>query len=73
MPVKTRRSAHGLTGVVDDVVQPALQSEFVLDTVGLGLGIHTVVLDVLQDQESIRLMEGFIRAHPELWNEDIGV
>jgi cytosine/creatinine deaminase len=32
-----------------------------------------VQLDVRQDAECIRLMEGFIAAHPELWNEDIGV
>jgi creatinine deaminase len=32
-----------------------------------------VQLEILQDPECIRLMEEFIRAHPELWNEDIGV
>ena len=32
-----------------------------------------VVLDVLDDGECVRLMEEFIRARPELWNEDIGV
>jgi cytosine/creatinine deaminase len=32
-----------------------------------------IVLDVVQDQECIELMTGFIEAHPELWNEDIGV
>jgi cytosine deaminase len=32
-----------------------------------------VQLDVLQDGECIRMMRGFITAHPELWNEDIGV
>jgi cytosine deaminase len=32
-----------------------------------------VQLDVRQDAECIRLMEEFIAAHPELWNEDIGV
>ncbi len=31
-----------------------------------------VILEVLNDAECIRLMEEFIRAHPELWNEDIG-
>jgi cytosine deaminase len=30
-----------------------------------------VALHVLQDQECIRMMSGFIAAHPELWNEDI--
>jgi cytosine/creatinine deaminase len=32
-----------------------------------------VALDVVQDPECIRLMEEFIRLHPKLWNEDIGV
>jgi cytosine/creatinine deaminase len=32
-----------------------------------------VQLDVLQDEECIRMMQEFITAHPELWNEDIGV
>jgi cytosine deaminase len=32
-----------------------------------------VVLKILDDAECVRLMEEFIRAHPELWNEDIGV
>jgi len=31
-----------------------------------------VRIEVLQDQECIDLMRGFISAHPELWNEDIG-
>jgi creatinine deaminase len=31
-----------------------------------------VATAVLQDQRCIRLMEEFISAHPELWNEDIG-
>jgi cytosine deaminase len=31
-----------------------------------------VVLDVLDDGECVRLMEEFIRARPDLWNEDIG-
>jgi cytosine/creatinine deaminase len=30
-------------------------------------------VDVLQDATCIRLMTDFIRAHPELWREDIGV
>jgi len=30
-----------------------------------------VALHVLQDQECIRMMSGFIAEHPELWNEDI--
>jgi len=32
-----------------------------------------VELEVLQDPACIELMRRFIRAHPELWNEDIGV
>jgi cytosine deaminase len=30
-------------------------------------------VDVVQDEECIRLMTEFIAARPELWNEDIGV
>jgi cytosine deaminase len=32
-----------------------------------------VSLDVLQDARCIELMQEFIRQHPALWNEDIGV
>ena len=32
-----------------------------------------VMVEVLQDETCIRLMREFIAAHPELWNEDIGV
>jgi len=32
-----------------------------------------VKLEVLQDKRCIELMENFIKARPELWNEDIGV
>lgn len=32
-----------------------------------------VQVDVLQDQRCIDLMARFIHAHPDLWNEDIGV
>jgi cytosine deaminase len=32
-----------------------------------------VTVQVLQDESCIRLMREFIAAHPELWNEDIGV
>ena len=32
-----------------------------------------VSVKVLQDRTCIRLMSSFIAAHPELWNEDIGV
>jgi cytosine deaminase len=37
------------------------------------LGARGVMLEVRQDATCIRLMTEFIRAHPELWNEDIGV
>jgi len=33
-------------------------------------GVH---VEVLQDETCVRLMADFIRAHPDLWNEDIGV
>jgi cytosine/creatinine deaminase len=32
-----------------------------------------VTVDVLRDPTCVRLMADFIRAHPALWNEDIGV
>jgi len=32
-----------------------------------------VQVDVVQDERCIRMMEQFIREHPALWNEDIGV
>jgi cytosine deaminase len=32
-----------------------------------------VILEIVNDPECIRLMEEFIRARPELWNEDIAV
>ena len=32
-----------------------------------------VIVDVVQDPRCIEMMERFIREHPELWNEDIGV
>jgi cytosine deaminase len=31
-----------------------------------------VVLEVIDDAECFQLMQEFIAAHPELWNEDIG-
>ncbi|NBX83075.1 nucleoside deaminase [bacterium] len=31
-----------------------------------------VSLKILNDPQCIQLMESFIRAHPQLWNEDIG-
>jgi cytosine deaminase len=32
-----------------------------------------VLVEVRQDRECIALMETFIKAHPDLWHEDIGV
>jgi cytosine deaminase len=32
-----------------------------------------VTVEVLQNEECIRLMREFIAAKPQLWNEDIGV
>jgi creatinine deaminase len=32
-----------------------------------------VIVEVLQDARCIELMQQFIRDHPNLWNEDIGV
>lgn len=32
-----------------------------------------VVVEIVNDAECISLMENFIRDHPALWNEDIGV
>jgi cytosine/creatinine deaminase len=32
-----------------------------------------IQVDVVQNAECIQLMTDFIRANPQLWNEDIGV
>jgi cytosine deaminase len=32
-----------------------------------------VTVDVLQDPACVALMREFIAAHPQLWNEDIGL
>jgi cytosine deaminase len=32
-----------------------------------------VRVEVVQSGECIRMMQDFIAAHPDLWNEDIGV
>jgi cytosine deaminase len=32
-----------------------------------------VELEILQDKTCIQLMNEFMAAHPDLWNEDIGV
>jgi cytosine/creatinine deaminase len=36
------------------------------------IGQRGVVLDIVDDEECVRLMRDFIAAHPALWNEDIG-
>jgi cytosine/creatinine deaminase len=37
------------------------------------LRAHGVVVEVVQDERCTAMMNAFIAAHPELWNEDIGV
>jgi cytosine deaminase len=37
------------------------------------LRAHGVTVEVLQNLECIEMMRQFIAAHPQLWNEDIGV
>ena len=37
------------------------------------LRANRVRVEVVQNEECIALMRDFIRGHPELWNEDIGV
>jgi cytosine deaminase len=37
------------------------------------LRANGVEVEVLQDEDCIRMMQDFIRDQPELWNEDIGV
>jgi len=32
-----------------------------------------IQVDVVQDPECLRIMQNFIQANPQLWNEDIGV
>jgi cytosine/creatinine deaminase len=34
--------------------------------------LRGVILEILDNQECVRLMEDFIKSHPRLWNEDIG-
>jgi cytosine/creatinine deaminase len=37
------------------------------------LRANGIQVEVIQDAECIQLMKDFIRDHPQLWNEDIGV
>jgi cytosine/creatinine deaminase len=34
---------------------------------------HGIQCSVLQNQECIEMMRKFIQAHPDIWNEDIGI
>jgi creatinine deaminase len=56
---------YGIPTVIVGENQTFLGEEHLLQSRG-------VVVDVLQDSRCIRLMSDFIRAHPELWHEDIG-
>jgi creatinine deaminase len=57
---------YGIPRVVIGENQTFLGDEQLLQSRG-------VVVDVRQDPACIRLMTAFIRDHPGLWNEDIGV
>jgi cytosine deaminase len=56
---------YGIPRVVVGENQTFLGDEALLRSRG-------VIVDVLQSAECIALMTDFIRAHPGLWNEDIG-
>ncbi|GHC16781.1 nucleoside deaminase [Aidingimonas halophila] len=57
---------YGIPRVVIGENQTFMGEEALLKTRG-------VSVDVLQDSQCIEMMEAFIAAKPELWNEDIGV
>ena len=57
---------YGIPKVVVGENQTFLGEELLLRSRG-------VSVEVLQDATCISLMSSFIRAHPDLWNEDIGV
>lgn len=57
---------YGIRHVVVGENQTFLGEEALLRSRG-------VRVEVLQDPTCMRLMATFIRAHPQLWNEDIGV
>ena len=57
---------YGITRVVIGENQTFMGDEDLLRSRG-------VSLEVLQDPACIAMMRAFIREHPELWNEDIGV
>jgi creatinine deaminase len=56
---------YGIPRVVVGENQTFLGEETLLRSRG-------VTVEVLQDRDCIALMEAFIRAHPDVWNEDIG-
>jgi cytosine deaminase len=57
---------YGIPRVVVGENRTFMGEEELLRTRGVTVG-------VLQDETCVRLMTEFIAAHPELWNEDIGV
>ena len=57
---------YGITTVIVGENQTFLGEEELLRSRG-------VSVTVLQDEACVRLMADFIQAHPDLWNEDIGV
>lgn len=57
---------YGIPKVVVGENQTFLGEEALLRSRG-------VSVEVVQDPRCVRLMAAFIEAHPELWNEDIGV
>jgi creatinine deaminase len=57
---------YGIPRVVIGENQTFLGEEALLRSRG-------VAIEVVQDARCVELMRAFIAAHPELWNEDIGV
>jgi cytosine deaminase len=57
---------YGIRRVVIGENQTFLGEEALLRSRG-------VAIEVVQDPRCVELMRAFIAAHPELWNEDIGV
>ena len=57
---------YGIPRVVIGEDQTFMGEENLLRSRGVGV-------EVLQDSTCVRMMSDFIQAHPQLWNEDIGV
>lgn len=57
---------YGISRVVIGENQTFLGEEDLLRSRG-------VTVEVLQDASCVRLMASFVQAHPDLWNEDIGI